>query len=409
LQSESAKDSNNVDTQDRPRLSQKDPLRYQQSVEIITTPIKYWIYLSIASALGVLVWAFVGRIPETNTGNGVLTNPFQVVVIPQPGTPGGTYTAIYVKPGDYVRRGDLLAKMRYYNLEDQITQAQQSLQVAQVEFNKQYNTPDFKNLLAQQEQLVKSSATYLALAKSIYKTGSISETTVQSAAQGYEQAFQNQLSTRNQLTTALANIKSLSDQLAQAKIQNQQASIIRSQFEGRALNVYVSSGQQNNPQGNLLQLDTSASLHKKTRSSKPPNISLVAYFNPISAAKLRKGQKVVILPANVKPNTVGNLLGYVESLSEFPMTADEATSIIGSEALANQLVSNGNSMQVIIKLTRNSKFPSGYEWINGSGPPKNLPSQFPRIGVQASASVITDNVPPITIAIPALKGFFGIE
>lgn len=151
LQGESPKDSSSADTQDQQRLSQSDPLRYRQSVEIITTPIKYWIYLSIASALGVLVWSFVGRIPETNTGNGVLTNPFQVVEIPQPGTPGGTYTAIYVKPGDYIRKGDLLARLSYYNLEDQITQARQSLQVAQAEFNKQYNTPDFKNLVAQQE------------------------------------------------------------------------------------------------------------------------------------------------------------------------------------------------------------------------------------------------------------------
>ena len=64
---------------------------------------------------------------------------------------------------------------------------------------------------------------------------------------------------------------------------------------------------------------------------------------------------------------------------------------------------------MIIDLVPDSSIPSGYKWINGSGPPSDKPYQFPRLGVTGIANVITKKVAPITVGIPALKKFFGLE
>jgi len=138
-------------------------------------------------------------------------------------------------------------------------------------------------------------------------------------------------------------------------------------------------------------------------------LSFVAYFTPTAAAQLKLNQDTRILPANVKPNTVGTLAGRIRSISTLPVTTDQVSSLLGSQSLATQLLTNGRSVQVIMDLIPSSTSGSGFKWINGSGPNSTVPSQFPRIGILGSVSVVTEYVPPITIGIPALKRFFGIS
>jgi HlyD family secretion protein len=393
------------------KLDKSDPLRYRQTVTVITTPIASWIAIAITTSVGFLAWSALGKIPETTTSNGVITNPFQIVSIPQAGQTGGAYSEIFVKPGDQIRPNQILAKIRFNDLIDQVSEAEAAYNQALDQFKVQYQSSEFRQLQNQQENGVRSSDSYFNAAKEVFNTGSISKSTVLNASQQYEQAVQNQLQTTNEIVSARSNLAKLKGQLDSAKLKLDQQSLIRSNFSGEVIALFVTPGEQNNPSASFIQVNTRPSSRNAASKTakKQSSLSFVSYFTPTAAAQLKLNQKARILPSNVKPNTVGTLLGRIRSISTLPVTTDQVTSMLGSESLATQLLANGQTIQVIIDLIPSSNSVSGFEWVDGNGPSSSKPNQFPRIGVLGSVSVVTDYVPPITIGIPALKRFFGIS
>ena len=167
------------------------------------------------------------------------------------------------------------------------------------------------------------------------------------------------------------------------------------------MSVYVQKGQSTTPNSALLEIDVNRKSEK--------GLSFISYFSPSEAAKILVGQSVHILPYTIKQNTVGNLFGKITYVSETPSSTEEASSILGNKELAENLVTSRKNIRVDTQLITDTSYPSGFKWINGNGPPKNKPYQFPRVGVAGKGNVITKKVPPITIGIPALKKFFGLE
>ncbi len=393
------------------KVDKSDPLRYRQTVPVITTPISLWIFIALTSSVGFLLWSILGKIPETTSSDGVITNPFQIVSIPQAGEAGGSYTKIFVKPGDEVKPNQILAEIRFNDLIAQVDEAQTAYNEGIDQFKLQYNSAGFKNLQQQQLNGVKSSNSYLKSAEEVFKTGDIAKSTLLSASQTYEQAVQTQLTTKNDKVSAQTNLAKLKSQLDGAKTKLNQQSQIRSNYSGEIISLFVANGQQNDPSGSFAQVNTHPTKQQNLNNlqNKQKVLSFVAYFTPTAAAQLKPNQDTRILPANVKPNTVGTLVGRIRSISTLPVTTDQVSSLLGSQSLATQLLTNGRSVQVIMDLIPSSTSGSGFKWINGSGPNSTVPSQFPRIGILGSVSVVTEYVPPITIGIPALKRFFGIS
>jgi HlyD family secretion protein len=392
------------------KVDKSDPLRYRQTVPVITTPISLWIFIALTSSVGFLLWSILGKIPETTSSDGVITNPFQIVSIPQAGEAGGSYTKIFVKPGDEVKPNQILAEIRFNDLIAQVDEAQTAYNEGIDQFKLQYNSAGFKNLQQQQLNGVNSSNSYLRSAEEVFKTGDIAKSTLLSASQTYEQAIQTQLTTKNDKVSAQINLAKLKSQLDGAKTKLNQQSQIRSNYSGEIISLFVANGQQNDPSGSFAQVNTHPTKQNLNNlQNKQKVLSFVAYFTPTAAAQLKPNQDTRILPANVKPNTVGTLVGRIRSISTLPVTTDQVSSLLGSQSLATQLLTNGRSVQVIMDLIPSSTSGSGFKWINGSGPNLTVPSQFPRIGILGSVSVVTEYVPPITIGIPALKRFFGIS
>jgi HlyD family secretion protein len=392
------------------KVDKSDPLRYRQTVPVITTPISLWIFIALTTSVGFLLWSILGKIPETTSSDGVITNPFQIVSIPQAGEAGGSYTKIFVKPGDEVKPNQILAEIRFNDLIAQVDEAQTAYNEGIDQFKLQYNSAGFKNLQQQQLNGVNSSNSYLRSAEEVFKTGDIAKSTLLSASQTYEQAIQTQLTTKNDKVSAQINLAKLKSQLDGAKTKLNQQSQIRSNYSGEIISLFVANGQQNDPSGSFAQVNTHPTKQNLNNlQNKQKVLSFVAYFTPTAAAQLKPNQDTRILPANVKPNTVGTLVGRIRSISTLPVTTDQVSSLLGSQSLATQLLTNGRSVQVIMDLIPSSTSGSGFKWINGSGPNSTVPSQFPRIGILGSVSVVTEYVPPITIGIPALKRFFGIS
>ena len=390
------------------KKNKSDPLRYTKTVQIITTPIKYWIYICIVSSIGVLMWSILGRIPEKVTSNGIITNPFELGTVIQPSqSTGGTYQKINVTIGEAVIKGETLVEIYYPELIENIIQAKDALNNAELDYNQQYNSLYYSELLRQQEIAISSSSRYYGEASKLVKKGSISQSSASQAQQQYESAIQSKLDLLNQKVNAESNIAALKRSLDQAYETNRRASVIKSPYSGKIASIYIRTGSQTSPGSQLLLIDTSSNNNDVRKGSQ--KLSVISYYSPTDASKIRNGMDVYILPQNVKANTVGNLLGKVTSVSKLPASVDQAKEILGSSSIAEDLVTSGRSIAVVTQLISDSSYASGFKWINGSGPPTSKPYQYPQMGVNVTANVITKRVPPITLGIPALKKFFGIQ
>ena len=211
--------------------------------------------------------------------------------------------------------------------------------------------------------------------------------------------MQNLLSLQNQAFTAKGNVISAKSNLDKAISDEERKSTIKAPYDGKVLQIFRNIGSKTEANGTLMQISR----------SKSDTLDVLAYFTAKDAASLKVGQSVRMLPNNVKANTVGQLKGTVNEISAIPISQAEASSILGSNVLATDLTRNNKTIQVKIDLIKTDENPTGYEWINGSGPNEKSTNQFPRIGIMGNVSVITGSIPPITLGLPALKKFFGIE
>src|SRR5580700_9202379 len=109
------------------RLSSPEQLDYLMS---ITSPAG-WLAVS---ALGIilfliLLWGFLGRIPDTVTGSGILIRGGAVYDVAAGSE--GFITQVLVKTGDQVKAGQVVAKMSQAQLELKIKSSQAQLKVLQ--------------------------------------------------------------------------------------------------------------------------------------------------------------------------------------------------------------------------------------------------------------------------------------
>ena len=381
------------------KLDKSDPLRYRQTLQVVSTPIKYWIYLSIASSLGVLLWSIFGRIPQKVISAGVLTNPYEINTIKEPEGINGKYVKIPVTDGEEVKKDQIIAKLDVKSLKEAVTNSKKTYEEINNLYNIEYASELFESIIDEQKKIVQLNLDYLNDAKIYFGKGAISKSVLRTAEQTYQSSLQNLLSTQNQAFTAKGNVISAKSDLDKAISDEERKSTIKAPYDGKVLQIFRNIDSNTEVNGTLMHIIKANS----------DNLSVLAYFTAKDAASLEVGQSVRILPNNVKANTVGQLKGTVNEISAIPISQTEASSILGSNVLATDLTKNNKTIQVKIDLIKTNENPTGYEWINGNGPNENSTNQFPRIGIMGNVSVITESIPPITLGLPALKKFFGIE
>lgn len=131
------------------RLS--SPERLHQAIQVVKP--QAWLSLS---AMGFLVavgalWSVFARIPLTVTGQGILIRPRHVVQFQSPSS--GQLLTLKVKPGDVVKKGDVLGIIDQSALKQQLQQEQTKLQQLQTQNDEIDNLK--KQLIVQQVQILK--------------------------------------------------------------------------------------------------------------------------------------------------------------------------------------------------------------------------------------------------------------
>src|SRR5260370_6211870 len=109
------------------RLSSPEQLDYLMS---ITSPVGWLAVSALAGVLFLIVlWGFLGRIPDTVTGSGILIRGGAVYDVAAGSD--GFITQVLVKTGDQVKAGQVVAKMSQAQLELNIKSSQAHLKVLQ--------------------------------------------------------------------------------------------------------------------------------------------------------------------------------------------------------------------------------------------------------------------------------------
>jgi HlyD family secretion protein len=134
----------------------------------------------------------------------------------------------------------------------------------------------------------------------------------------------------------------------------------------------------------------------------------VMYFADKDGKQIKPGMEVQVTPSLVKRERFGGILGKVETVTSFPVTVQDMSTIIGNqnlaETLADSLASAGgrSPIQIFAELNPGDT-KSGYQWSSSKGPDIQLSS-----GTTVQVRVKVGEIAPIAYVIPLLKSLTGI-
>jgi HlyD family secretion protein len=170
---------------------------------------------------------------------------------------------------------------------------------------------------------------------------------------------------------------------------------VKSEYDGRVLEMTATSGQVVNSGTRL------ASIDLPDQSKK---LIAVAYFPDQIGRQVLTGMNVQITPSQVKREQFGGIVGKVKVVSPYIPTIQGVNALIGSEEATRLLLPNGSAkVEVFIELEEDSNTRSGYKWSSSKGPDISLES-----GTLSTVQVLVEERAPITYILPFLRSTTGI-
>ncbi|ACL18180.1 hypothetical protein Dhaf_0111 [Desulfitobacterium hafniense DCB-2] len=182
---------------------------------------------------------------------------------------------------------------------------------------------------------------------------------------------------------ALAGIE---EQIRQLRSELVYQTQVVSEVDGRILELNISKGSIVKPG------DTLATLEQYGDTVK---LEAIVYVPAEQGGLLRPGMECQISPTTVNKEEYGYLLGRVNTVAEYPATAQSMMQTLGNESLVTFLAGQGAPLLVKIDLVPDSATESGYRWSSPLGPPMSFQS-----GTIITTEIITQREKPIHKVIP---------
>jgi HlyD family secretion protein len=197
-------------------------------------------------------------------------------------------------------------------------------------------------------------------------------------------------------TVRTKEIQAVEREIANLELQLNNNSQIISPQSGRILEITVNPGEVVNAGTRLGSLDVAN-----------PNGKLVGvtYFSIKDGKKIQPGMTVQITPQTVKRERFGGIVGTVANTSQFPVTKEAATKLVGNPEVVEGIVSQQQEglIQIFADLEQDSKTVSGYRWSSSQGPQLKIST-----GTTTLVRVKVEERAPITFVLPILRSVSGI-
>jgi HlyD family secretion protein len=398
------------------------PEQLDQLMEV--TDSKGWWTLSALAALVVaaVLWSWVGRIPTTVQGTGILLREGGVFDVQT--TAGGQVMELNVTEGQAVRAGQIIGRVAQPELGRQIREAQQV--ISDLEERKRqtsgYSAAELTSRLSTLEQrqisLESDTAstrsqiawltTRLAQQQEAQRIGLVTGEQVEQVRGQLDASrgrFANDLTSLRQVQvdilsaqqTSHTNVRTVDDQLSDARRQLQiqqgrleQAEKIISAQAGRVLEVKTDVGSIIAAATPIVSIEL---------ASRPLRAMLVV---PSAGRTAKAGMIVRVIPSTENWQESGFILGKVETISETPVTMQRLQRLLHNDALSENLLSRGATYLVEVSLEK-ANTPSGFKWTTARGSPHPVTT-----GMLASGRITVDEQRPLSLVIPMLRTSFGL-
>jgi HlyD family secretion protein len=187
--------------------------------------------------------------------------------------------------------------------------------------------------------------------------------------------------------------------IAQLETEIELKSKIISDYDGKILELSVVPGQIVSGGSRL------GSINSQGTDAK---LMSVIYFADKDGKQVREGMEVQVTPSLVKRERFGGILGHVQTVTPFPVTVQDMSTMIGNQNLAENmaqtLVSGGGKapVQVFAQL-QTADTNSGYQWSSSRGPNIQLSP-----GTTVQVRVKVGEIAPIAYVIPIFRSITGI-
>lgn len=434
------------------RLSSPEELDQRLTV---TSPIG-WVSLAAIALLILagLIWGFFGSISNKAVGSGIIISSGGITNVIHHAN--GQITDISIHDGDYVEKGEVIARLEQPDLIVQINKAKEDLAAAQAidinnlqlnnsllnsnvygkigEIHRNYEVAkaslqtqriyynaqkeqaryEMEQARIQYEESLEKYNRY----KVLFENGAVSKKEFNDAERqlivdelGYETKKENVNKVPlSQLQKAEAEFQSqeqwLRDTIIVSKldlennIKKMQRDLLNNgeivaSASGRVLEMKAKKGDIVQP-GSVI--CTIAQEQEKNDS-----LEAVIYVPVKDGKKIIPGMEVNISPSTVKKEENGFMLGNVVSVSEYPISAQGMMLTLGNSELVRQLCGEGAPIEVRAELVMDSSTISGYKWSTPDGPPIIVDD-----GTFCVGEVKVEQKRPISMVLPFIKKLLPI-
>ncbi len=434
------------------RLSSPEELDQRLTV---TSPIGWLSMLAIGALVFVtIIWGIFGSISNKAVGRGIIISSSGVTSVIHHAT--GQISDVSIDDGDYVEKGQVIARIdqselireinKYkadlaaaraidlekmelndsklnFNIFGKISQmynnyeaARASLETQKAYYNTQKTQAEYE--LEQARSQYEESLEKCNSANILYENGAISEIDFNNAKRQLsvsELAFENKKQNYHELPlsqlleaeinfaaqkqllkdTITVSILDLEKDIEKMQRDLLNNSEIIASASGRVLEMRVKKGDIVQAGGAVCTIS-----EEKDQSE---SLEAAVYVPVGQGKKITPGMEVNISPSTVKKEEHGFMLGNVVSVSKYPASAQGMMLTLGNSELVQQLSGNDAPIEVRVKLVMDSTTISGYKWSTPEGPPIVIDE-----GTFCLGEVKVEENRPISMVIPFIKKILPI-
>ncbi|NEO54893.1 MAG: NHLP bacteriocin system secretion protein [Okeania sp. SIO3B5] len=197
------------------------------------------------------------------------------------------------------------------------------------------------------------------------------------------------------VNTRKNQIAEVNREIAQLEKEVADNSKILSPIDGCILEIKSTVGQYVNP---------GTALGKINVQGKSSELVAVSYFPVKDGKRIESDMEIQITPDTVKRERFGGIIGNITSISNFPVTKEGASFVVGNpEIVENIIGESGGQVEAYVQLKKDDNTFSGYEWSSSNGPQQKLTA-----GTTITARVRVEERAPITFVLPILREWSGI-
>ncbi len=393
----------------------------------ITEPKVYIaLGMGILMAIVVICWSILGFIPRKVNGFGILVPPGGVMDVVALGN--GQLTEIDIASGQNVRKGQVIARLRIPELENQKQSALAELRDAEIWLQKR--TEYFDRTIDIQEKNNTEQTRYLAFRKqylaeyftflkghvkrleTLRKSGSVT-------GKQLEDTKSSMNATLAQINQCELDIAQINAQIIEAKSQaeleiikaeeriskvileienldrsfNTMTKVI-SPYNGVVVEMSVERGDFVGPGSPIAVLKPIESL-----------LEAVILLPVHKGKKIKPGMMAYVYPSTAGKEEYGCIYGLVAHISEYPATKEEFKHIVGNSQMIENALSQGEQMLwAKIALLRDTDSVSGFKWSSSKGPDQKIEA-----GTLCDAQVVIDYNRPIDLIFPKFSEIFSLK